>query len=105
MPDKQTIEKYLLNKLDRGEYLSERILEKLVSWFSHTDEILRRDWGCERVASIVKLSNRYFYLEYDSEDDGWFCKYTFDDQPTEVYSEIRTEKHERWVNSTGDVLL
>ena len=105
MSDKQTIEKYFLNKIDRGEYLSERVLEKLVSWFSQTDEILRRDWGYERAASIVKLSNRYFYLEYDLEDDGWFYKYTFGDQPTEVYSEIRKEDRVRWINSAGDVLL
>ena len=105
MSDKQTIEKYLLNKIDRGEYLSEQVLEKLVSWFSHTDETLRRDWGYERVATIVKLSNRYFYLEYDSEDDGWFYKYTFDDQPTEVHSKIHTEHRVRWINSSGEVLL
>ncbi|NUF08925.1 hypothetical protein [Snodgrassella sp. ESL0324] len=105
MSDKQTIEKYLLNKIDRGEYLSERILEKLVYTFSHTDKTLRRDWGYERVASIVKLSNRYFYLEYDSEDDGWFYKYTFDDQPTEVHSEIRMENRVRWITSSGELLL
>jgi len=103
--DKQTIEKYLLNKIDRGEYLSKHALEKLVYNFSHTDETLRRDWGYERVATIVKLSNRYFYLEYDSEDDGWFYKYTFDDQPAEVHSKIHTENRVRWINSSGEVLL
>lgn len=130
MQDKQNIEKYLLDKIDKGEDLNNSEREKLVTTFSrpseenpnksepkplvpislHTLETFGfsddgyRDMGC-----IVKLSNRYFYQEYEIKiiegnfiDSKW---YRFYGQPIEVHPEIRTEKHERWVTSSGEELL
>ena len=113
MQDKQNIEKYLLDKIDKGKDLNESELKSLVSIFSHTERTRGFNRGYELIATIVKLSNRYFYLEYElggnSVADGIYynsqLSYTFYNQPTEVHTEIRTEKHERWVDNLGQVLL
>ena len=113
MQDKQNIEKYLLDKIDKGEDLNDSELKSLVTIFSHTERTKGFDSGYELIATIVKLSNRYFYLEYElgggSYGGGGYyhseLSYTFYDQPTEVHTEIRTEEHERWVDSLGQVLL
>lgn len=96
---------YLLKNIDRGKDLHEAELEILVTRFLHKAGVLKIKGGYACVVVIAKLSNRYFYLKYELEDDGWRQEYTFYGQPTEVHLETRTEEHERWVNSAGDVLL
>ena len=96
---------YLLKNIDTGKDLHEAELEILVTRFLHKAGVLKIKGGYACVAVIAKLSNRYFYLKYELEDDGWCQEYTFYGQPTEVHLEIRTEEHERWINSSGEVLL
>ncbi|MBI0182103.1 hypothetical protein H3V11_09140 [Snodgrassella sp. W8158] len=96
---------YLLKNIDRGKDLNATELKILVTVFLHKATVLKIQVGYVCVATISKLSNKYFYLKYELEDDGWRQEYTFYGQPTEVHLETRTEEHERWVNSAGDVLL
>ena len=107
MTDNQDTEKYLLDKINYGEDLNDSELTLLVTTFSyivHTNGIAVFS---EDTSTIAKLSNRYFYLDYELGTDSYSreTSYTFFEQPVEVHLEIRTEEHERWVDSFGQVLL
>ena len=120
------IEKQLLNKIDNGENLSKSELITLVTEFkvittqgedifdelifSNTEKIISPNCDtCEIRYQIVRLINRYFYQKYEIKWDsivGVAKLFKFyNNQPIEVYPEIRTEKHRRWVDSSGIVRL
>lgn len=101
------LEKLLLEKIDSGKDLNVSDLTLLVTTFSHTAHTRGVAGGCEDITTVAKLSNRYFYLDWElgSDEYGGDITRTFFEQPVEVHLEIRTEKHERWVDSHGQVLL
>ncbi|PIT61627.1 hypothetical protein BHC47_06085 [Snodgrassella alvi] len=107
MTDNQDTEKYLLDKINNGEDLNDSELTLLVTTFKYTERTIEIEGSYETIATIAKLSNRYFYLEWEFGTDSYDREksYTFFEQPVEVHLEIRTEEHERWVDSYGQVLL
>ena len=107
MTDNQDTEEYLLDKINYGEDLNEFELTLLVTTFSHTERTREIEGDYEEITTIAKLSNRYFYLDWELGADtyGGEVSRTFFEQPAEVRLEIRTEEHERWVDSYGQVLL
>ena len=107
MTDNQDTEKYLLDKINYGEDLNDSELTLLVTTFSHIERTMEIEGSYETIATIVKLSNRYFYLEWELGTDSYDreTSYTFFEQPVEVHQETRTEEHKRWVDSYGQVLL
>ena len=107
MTDNQDTEKYLLDKINNGEDLNDSELTLLVTTFKYIERTIEIEGSYETIATIAKLSNRYFYLEWELGADtyGGEVSRTFFEQPAEVRLEIRTEEHERWVDSYGQVLL
>ena len=107
MTDNQDIEEYLLDNINYGEDLNDSELTLLVTTFSHTKRTIEIEGSYETIATIAKLSNRYFYLEYELGTDSYDreTSYTFFEQPVEVHLETRTEERKRWVDSSGQVLL
>lgn len=107
MTDNQDTEKYLLDKINNGEDLNESELTLLVTTFSYIVHTNRIAGFYIDTSTIAKLSNRYFYLDYELGADSYSreTSYTFSEQPVEVHLETRTEERKRWVDSSGQVLL
>lgn len=104
------MEKLLLKKIDKGEDLDKLELKILTTKFAYEHRTLDITDDYEILATIAKISGRYFYLPWKVGGDVRRIA-IFEEQPKEVHLETRTEtrvevkERQRWVDSSGNVLL
>lgn len=104
------MEKLLLKKLDKGEELDRIELKLLTTKFAYKHRTLDITDDYEILATIAYISGRYFYLPWKVKGNVRRIA-IFEEQPKEVHLETRTEtrveveERQRWVDSSGNVLL